>query len=161
MSSVFGARPIAMTGFRRPTGRRRERRGISLYVRAPENNEADKAMRLPARNCGSLDRAASLVSLNQLYRITDYGLELPRRALARVGEVNLVMEAGFGEVGGVALFRCKYAHGVYGRRLAVIRPGMACTERKGPRRPSAARPPRSPASFWQQLPRRPSQSPRE
>lgn len=56
--------------------------------------------------------------------MTDHGFELLRRALARIGEVNLVMEAGFGEVGGVALFRDKCAHGVYGRRLAVVRPGV-------------------------------------
>ena len=56
--------------------------------------------------------------------MTDHGLELLRRALARVGEVNLVMQTGFGEVGGVAPFRRECAHGVYGRRLVVVRPGM-------------------------------------
>ena len=56
--------------------------------------------------------------------MADHGLELLRRALARVGEVNLVMQTGFGEVGGVAPFRCKCAHGVYGRRFVVVRPGM-------------------------------------
>ena len=34
------------------------------------------------------------------------------------------MQTGFGEVGGVALFRRECAHGVYGRRLAVVRPGV-------------------------------------
>lgn len=34
------------------------------------------------------------------------------------------MQAGLGEVGGVALFRRECAHGVYGRRLAVVRPGV-------------------------------------
>lgn len=77
----------------------------------------------PVRNCEHSERAASLVSLNRLDGMTDHGLELLRRALARVGEVNLVMEAGFGEVGGIALFRCKCSHGLYGRRLAVVRPG--------------------------------------
>lgn len=61
----------------------------------------------PARNCGSLEHAAPLVSLNRLYGMTDHGLELLRRALARVGEVNLVMEAGFGEVGRISLFHHK------------------------------------------------------
>ena len=56
--------------------------------------------------------------------MTDHGLELLRRALARVGEVNLVTQTGFGEVGGVAPFRCECAHGVYGRGLAIVRPGM-------------------------------------
>ena len=67
-------------------------------------------------------RAAPLVSLNRLDGMADHGLELLRRALARVGEVDLVMQAGFGEVGGVALFRRECAHGVYGRRLVVVRP---------------------------------------
>lgn len=35
-----------------------------------------------------------------------------------------MMEAGFGEVGGVALLRRECAHGVYGRRLAVVGPGV-------------------------------------
>ena len=37
---------------------------------------------------------------------------------------DFVMQAEFGEVGGVAPFRCKCAHGVYGRRLVVVRPSV-------------------------------------
>lgn len=35
-----------------------------------------------------------------------------------------MIQTGFGEVGGVAPFRRECAHGVYGRRLVVVRPGM-------------------------------------
>ena len=34
------------------------------------------------------------------------------------------MQTGFGEVGRISLFCCKCAHGVYGRQLVVVRPGM-------------------------------------
>lgn len=78
----------------------------------------------PARNCGSLEHAAPLVLLNRLDGMADHGLELLWHALARVGEVNLVMEAGFGEVGRISLFRRKCAHGAYGRRFVVVRPGV-------------------------------------
>ena len=62
------------------------------------------------------------VPLNRLDGMANHGLELLRRALARVGEVNLVMQTGFGEVGGVAPFRRERAHDVNGRRLVVVRP---------------------------------------
>lgn len=34
------------------------------------------------------------------------------------------MEAGCGEVGGIALLRCECTHGVYGRKLAVVGPDV-------------------------------------
>lgn len=70
------------------------------------------------------DRTAALVSLNRLDGMADHGLELLRHTLARIGKVDFVMQAEFGEVGGVAPFRCKCAHGVYGRRLVVVRPSV-------------------------------------
>ena len=70
------------------------------------------------------DRTAALVPLNRLDGMADHGLELLWRALARVGEVNLVMEAGFGEVGRISPFRRKCAYGAYGRRFVVVRPGV-------------------------------------
>ena len=70
------------------------------------------------------NRTTALVSLNRLDEMADHGLELLRRALARVGEVNLVMETRFGEVGRISLFRRKCVHGAYGRRLVVVRPGV-------------------------------------
>ena len=67
-------------------------------------------------------RTAALVSLNRLDGMANHGLELLRHALARVGEINLVMEEGFREVRRMAPFRRKCAHGVYGRQLAIVRP---------------------------------------
>ena len=80
--------------------------------------------RLPIDKPQKSDRTTALVSLNRLDGMANHGLELLRRALARVGEINLVMEAGFGEVGRISLFRRKCAHGAYSRRLVVVRPGM-------------------------------------
>lgn len=34
------------------------------------------------------------------------------------------MAARFGEVGRISLFRCECAHGFYGHRLAIVRPGV-------------------------------------
>ena len=67
-------------------------------------------------------RSASLASLNRLDGMANHGLELLRRALARVGEVHLVMEAGFGEVGRISPFRRKCTHGAYDRQLVIVRP---------------------------------------
>ena len=64
------------------------------------------------------------VSLNRLDRVANHGLEPLRRTLARVGEINLVMQAGFGEIGRISPLGRKCAHGAYGRRLAVVGPGM-------------------------------------
>ena len=64
------------------------------------------------------------VLLNRLDGMANHGLELLRRALARVGEVDLVMKASASEVGRIALLGCACVHGVYGRRLAVVRPGV-------------------------------------
>lgn len=64
------------------------------------------------------------VSLNRLDGVANHVLEPLQRALARVGEINLVMQAGFREVGGISPLGRKCAHGAYGRRLAVERPGM-------------------------------------
>ncbi len=68
------------------------------------------------------DRTAALVSLNRLDGMANHGLELLRRVLARVGEVNLVTEAGFGEVRRISPFRRKCAHGAYDRQLVIVRP---------------------------------------
>lgn len=78
--------------------------------------------RLPIDKPQKSDRTAALVSLNRLGGMANHGLELLRRALARVGEINLVMEAGFREVGRISPFRRKCAHGVYGRQLVIVRP---------------------------------------
>ena len=56
--------------------------------------------------------------------MANHGLELLRSALARVREVNLVVEASAVEVGSVALLGRECAHGVYSRRLVVVRPGV-------------------------------------
>lgn len=50
---------------------------------------ANRQMR--SRKSGSMEHAGRFVSLNWLNRMANHGLELLRRALARVGEVNLVM----------------------------------------------------------------------
>lgn len=68
------------------------------------------------------DRTAALVSLNRLDGMANHGLELLRRVLARVGEVNLVTEAGFGEVGRISPFRRNCTHGAYDRQLVIVRP---------------------------------------
>ena len=68
------------------------------------------------------DRAAALVSLNQLDEMENHGLELLRRALARVGEINIVLEAGFGEVRSISPFCRKCVRGVYGHQLVIVRP---------------------------------------
>ena len=68
------------------------------------------------------DRTAALVSLNRLDGMAKHGLELLRRVLARVGEVNLVTDAGFGEVGRISPFRRKCTHGAYDRQLVIVRP---------------------------------------
>ena len=54
--------------------------------------------------------------------MANHGLELLWRALARVGELDLMVETS-AEVGCIALLSYECAHGIYGRRLAIVRPG--------------------------------------
>ena len=77
-----------------------------------------------SRKSGSIEHTERFVSLNWLNGMANHGLELLRRALARVGEVNLVMQASFGEVGLIPLLHRKCAHDFYGRRLAVVGSSM-------------------------------------
>lgn len=107
------------------------------------------------------DRTAALVSLNRLDGMANHGLELLRRVLARVGEVNLVTEAEFGEVGRISPFRRKCTHGIYGRRLAVIRPGVHALNAKALIDPQQLDSREVQLLFWRQPPKLPSRSPRE
>lgn len=54
--------------------------------------------------------------------MANHGLELLWRALARVREADLMVETSAAEVGYIALLSYEYAHGVHGRRLAIVRP---------------------------------------
>lgn len=55
--------------------------------------------------------------------MANHGLELLRRALARIGKIDFVIQLGFGEIGYIAPLGCKCVNSTNNCWIAIVRIG--------------------------------------